>query len=122
VVDRTLRSFCLRRRPGGRARTASAALADVAIVVGGDGTMLSLARELAPYDVPLIGVNLGRLGFLTDIPLAQTEGALGRDPRRPVVEERRIMLDARHGSASDASEHGARLETTSPSAAARSAA
>jgi NAD+ kinase len=43
--------------------------ADVAIVVGGDGTMLGIARQLAPYNVPLIGINQGRLGFMTDIPL-----------------------------------------------------
>lgn len=41
--------------------------ADVAIVVGGDGTMLSIARQLAPYNVPLIGINQGQLGFMTDI-------------------------------------------------------
>lgn len=43
--------------------------ADVAIVVGGDGTMLGIARQLAPYNIPLIGINQGRLGFMTDIPL-----------------------------------------------------
>jgi NAD+ kinase len=41
--------------------------ADVAIVVGGDGTVLGIARQLAPFNVPLIGVNQGRLGFMTDI-------------------------------------------------------
>ena len=41
--------------------------ADAAIVVGGDGTMLGIARQLAPFEVPLIGINQGRLGFMTDI-------------------------------------------------------
>jgi len=42
--------------------------ADLAIVVGGDGTVLGIARQLAPFSVPLIGINQGRLGFMTDIP------------------------------------------------------
>ena len=41
--------------------------ADAAIVVGGDGTMLGIARRLAPYNLPLVGINQGRLGFMTDI-------------------------------------------------------
>jgi len=45
---------------------------DVAIVLGGDGTMLGIARQLAPFGVPLIGINHGRLGFMTDIALDKT--------------------------------------------------
>ena len=44
------------------------AQAQLATVVRGDGPMLGIARQLAPYRVPLIGVNQGRLGFMTDIP------------------------------------------------------
>ena len=41
---------------------------DLALVVGGDGTMLGIGRKLAHLGVPLIGINQGRLGFITDIP------------------------------------------------------
>ena len=44
---------------------------DLGLVVGGDGTMLGIGRQLACHGVPLIGVNQGRLGFITDIPLDQ---------------------------------------------------
>ena len=66
--------------------------ADLAIVLGGDGTMLAVARRLAPHDVPLIGVNLGRLGFLTDIPLARMEPTLGAMLDGRYTEERRTLL------------------------------
>lgn len=49
---------------------------DLAIVVGGDGTMLGIGRQLAPFAVPLIGINQGRLGFITDIALDQIESTL----------------------------------------------
>ncbi|RMX08105.1 NAD kinase [Corticibacter populi] len=42
---------------------------DLCIAIGGDGTMLGIARQLAPYGTPLIGINQGRLGFVTDLPL-----------------------------------------------------
>ncbi|MDO4904617.1 MAG: NAD(+)/NADH kinase [Lautropia sp.] len=50
--------------------------ADLAIVVGGDGTMLGIARTLAPLGVPLVGVNRGRLGFITDIPISRWPSSL----------------------------------------------
>jgi len=50
--------------------------AQLAIVMGGDGTMLGAARQLAPMGVPVIGINHGRLGFVTDIPIQDARGAL----------------------------------------------
>ena len=67
---------------------------DLAIVVGGDGTMLHVARNLARYGVPLIGVNLGRLGFLTDISTDYMEDELGRILDGDFKIEERILLEA----------------------------
>ena len=50
--------------------------AKLAIVIGGDGTVLGTARHLAPFDVPLLGINHGRLGFITDIALEQARQAI----------------------------------------------
>jgi NAD+ kinase len=44
---------------------------DLVVVLGGDGTMLGIARQLARYGTPLIGINQGRLGFITDVPVGQ---------------------------------------------------
>ncbi|MCL2309456.1 MAG: NAD(+)/NADH kinase [Proteobacteria bacterium] len=68
---------------------------DLVIVLGGDGTMLSFARRLAPFDVPLVGINQGRLGFLTDIPQAYMEVMLGDILDGRFIEEKRTMLLAR---------------------------
>ncbi|HLU16284.1 MAG TPA: NAD kinase [Burkholderiaceae bacterium] len=50
--------------------------ADLAIVMGGDGTMLSAARVLAGSGIPMVGINHGRLGFITDIPVHNATDAL----------------------------------------------
>lgn len=49
---------------------------DLGLVVGGDGTMLGIGRQLASYGIPLIGINRGRLGFITDIPLDNYQATL----------------------------------------------
>jgi NAD+ kinase len=67
---------------------------DLAIVVGGDGTMLHVARSLARFDVPLIGVNLGHLGFLTDIPTERMYEELTRILDGDFETEERILLEA----------------------------
>lgn len=65
---------------------------DLAVVVGGDGTMLGIARQLARYGTALVGINHGRLGFMTDVNLVQYTEALAPMIAGDYVEERRTML------------------------------
>lgn len=68
---------------------------DVGLVVGGDGTMLSIGRHLARYGTPLIGINQGRLGFITDIPLDGYENTLAPMLRGEYEEDHRPLMQAR---------------------------
>ena len=68
------------------------AQADLAIVIGGDGTMLNIARTLAPHQVALVGVNQGRLGFLTDISLDTMYDTIGAILDGKFVAEARMLL------------------------------
>jgi len=65
---------------------------DIAVVVGGDGTMLGIARELARWKMPLVGINQGRLGFITDIAINQYKDALAPMMAGDYEEESRSML------------------------------
>lgn len=71
-----------------------AAHSDVVVVLGGDGTMLSIARTLAPHGAPLIGINQGRLGFLTDITIDSMLDAVAEILSGQYVAEERILLNA----------------------------
>ncbi|GAL36122.1 NAD kinase [Vibrio maritimus] len=74
--------------------------ADLAIVVGGDGNMLGAARVLSRFDVAVIGVNRGNLGFLTDLNPEGFETALESVLKGEYLEEKRFLLEAeihRHG-------------------------
>ena len=68
--------------------------ADLAVVLGGDGTLLNSACRLAEYDVPLAGVNQGRLGFLTDISREVALEKIGEILAGRYTEETRVLLDA----------------------------
>lgn len=65
---------------------------DLVVVMGGDGTLLSAARQLASYQVPITGINLGRLGFLTDIPVNAMETVLAAMLDGKYSEEKRLMF------------------------------
>lgn len=67
---------------------------DLALVVGGDGTMLGIGRLLAKFGVPLVGINQGRLGFITDISFDHYQSALAPMLRGEFEEERRWMMQA----------------------------
>jgi len=68
---------------------------DLCLVVGGDGTMLGIGRQLAQYGVPLIGINQGRLGFITDIPLGEFRTTLQPMLAGEYEEDQRSLMQAR---------------------------
>lgn len=88
-----------------KSRDELGAWADLIIVVGGDGTLLGAARDLAQFDVPLLGINRGRLGFLTDIMPFEMEAGVLAVLAGDYVAEHRFLLQAqvvRDGQAMDA--------------------
>lgn len=68
---------------------------DLGLVVGGDGTMLGIGRQLAPYNVPLIGINQGRLGFITDIAYGNFASALEPMLQGEYVADARDLMNGR---------------------------
>lgn len=68
---------------------------DLAIVIGGDGTMLNIARTLSPCHVPMVGVNQGRLGFLTDLTMDNMQDSIAAMLDGKFVTEQRLLLVAR---------------------------
>jgi NAD+ kinase len=81
-------------------RAALAKEVDVLVVLGGDGTMLSAARVVAPRDVPILGINLGGLGFITEVNVSEVYTALEKMLKGECSIEERMMLHSevlRHG-------------------------
>ncbi len=71
---------------------ALAARSDLAVIVGGDGTLIASARAMAEHNVPLVGINLGRLGFLTDIPAESAGPNIGAILDGEFLPEQRMLL------------------------------
>jgi len=68
---------------------------DLVMVLGGDGTFLSVARRYSDSDIPFLGVNLGRLGFLTEVEVADLENSLEKLVNHEFSIEKRAMLSVR---------------------------
>ena len=67
---------------------------DLVVVLGGDGTMLGIARQLAGNNVPLVGINMGRLGYMTDIPIQSVHTTLPKIIAGDYEADTRTLLDA----------------------------
>lgn len=66
--------------------------ADLAISLGGDGTLLRTARRVAPFEIPILGINIGRLGFLTDMNVSEAIPLVGRLFTGGYYSEERMQL------------------------------
>lgn len=67
---------------------------DLAIVIGGDGTFMNVARLRASYDAPLLGVNLGRRGFLTDVAVREARESMELLLNGRYRTETRVLIEA----------------------------
>lgn len=67
---------------------------DLGLTIGGDGTLLNACRKIAPKNIPVCGINIGRLGFLADIELTELESKLEKIIHRDYHIEERLMLVA----------------------------
>ena len=77
---------------------------ELAIVIGGDGTLLHAARELAPFEVPILGVNMGRLGFLVDVSPTEIIPRLQEYLLGDAITEQRFLLETHFDGHSEVSE------------------
>ena len=69
-------------------------VAEIAIVIGGDGTILRAAPDCAMSKIPALGINLGTVGFLTEVEVSDIENSLDKLLRGQYIKERRMLLKA----------------------------
>lgn len=81
------------KAPDGVERHSLAARADLLVVLGGDGAMLRAARSVREFPIPIVGINLGAFGYLTEINLNEMYPSLERILRGEYATQDRMMLD-----------------------------
>jgi NAD+ kinase len=91
IVDPETAKYSNGQEEVSRSQMSSRSL-DLVVVLGGDGTLLSAARATAAIDVPLLGVNLGSLGFLTDVPLSSLFSMLDAITKGEAAVEQRSLM------------------------------
>jgi len=91
IVDPETAKYSNGHEEVSRAEMSSRSL-DLVVVLGGDGTLLSAVRATAAADVPLLGVNLGSLGFLTDVPLSSLFSMLDQIAQGHAPAEQRSLM------------------------------
>lgn len=79
---------------GGLERDQIAARVDLLVVIGGDGTLLTAARSAGKTKTPILGINLGSLGFLTEVALDELYESIDRGLKGKLTIETRMMLQA----------------------------
>lgn len=79
-------------RPG-YSRRRLGELCDIALVLGGDGTMLGVTRDLSEFDIPIVGINAGRLGFITDMVVGTMHELLPPILKGRFIKDRRYLLE-----------------------------
>lgn len=94
VADQEAAAICAEAGPG-LPRAEVVAWADLLVVLGGDGTLLAVARMIGPREVPILGVNLGGLGFLTEVTLDELFPTLEVVLKDQFAVSRRLTLSAR---------------------------
>lgn len=95
IVTLDRESAALLKRSGGRARRDAARGADLVICLGGDGTLISAARALAGAPTPLLGINVGSLGFLTETRLVEMAPAIKAALAGKLPGENRLLLQVK---------------------------
>ena len=94
VLDESSAAYLPGRGKTAKTREELGHRCDLVIVIGGDGTFLGAARSLVEHDVALLGINLGRLGFLADVMPGEVVARAGEILDGRFDEERRLLLEA----------------------------